>query len=99
MKYLCPRDFRRGEMEEYMSNTSISIESVENLLPKELLELLQPFQIEHGPSVDRRHKGLRPTYHAENISVDRWPAKLQRAEHRKAMHDQTDERQETIRCS
>ena len=46
MKYLCPRDFRRGEMEEYMSNTSISIESVENLLPKELLELLQPFQID-----------------------------------------------------
>ena len=46
MKYLCPRDFRRGEMEEYMSNTSVSIESVENLLPKELLELLQPFQID-----------------------------------------------------
>ena len=46
MKYLCPRDFRRGEMEEYMSNTSVSIESVENLLPKELLELLQPFQVD-----------------------------------------------------
>ena len=29
-----------------MSNTSVSIESVENLLPKELLELLQPFQID-----------------------------------------------------
>ena len=46
MKYLCPRDFRRGEMEEYMSDTSVSIESVENLLPKELLELLQPFQVD-----------------------------------------------------
>ena len=46
MKYLCPRDFRRGEMEEYMADTSVSIESVENLLPKELLELLQPFQID-----------------------------------------------------
>ena len=43
---------------------------------------------EHGPSVDRRHKRLWPTYRAENISVDRWPAKLQRAEYRKAMHDQ-----------
>ena len=30
----------------YMSDTSVSIESVENLLPKELLELLQPFQID-----------------------------------------------------
>ena len=29
-----------------MSNTSVSIESVESLLPKELLELLQPFQID-----------------------------------------------------
>ena len=29
-----------------MSNTSVSIESVENLLPKELLELLQPFQVD-----------------------------------------------------
>ena len=29
-----------------MSNTSISIESVENLLSKELLELLQPFQVD-----------------------------------------------------
>ena len=28
--------------------------------------------------------------------MDRWSAKLQRAEHRKAMHDQTDERQEAI---
>ena len=29
-----------------MSNTSVSIQSVENLLPKELLELLQPFQVD-----------------------------------------------------
>ena len=29
-----------------MSDTSISIESVKNLLPKELLELLQPFQVD-----------------------------------------------------
>ena len=29
-----------------MSDTSVSIESVEKLLPKELLELLQPFQID-----------------------------------------------------
>ena len=29
-----------------MSDTSVSIESVENLLPKELLELLQPFQVD-----------------------------------------------------
>ena len=29
-----------------MSATSVSIESAENLLPKELLELLQPFQVD-----------------------------------------------------
>ena len=29
-----------------MSNTSVSIRSVENLLPKELLDLLQPFQVD-----------------------------------------------------
>ena len=54
---------------------------------------------EHGTSVNRRYKRLQPIYRAENLSMDRWSAKLQRAEHRKAMHDQTDERQEAIRCS
>ena len=29
-----------------MSDTSVSIESVENLLPKELFNLIQPFQID-----------------------------------------------------
>ncbi len=30
----------------YMSDTSVSIQSVENLLSKELLDLLQPFQVD-----------------------------------------------------
>ena len=87
MKYLCPRDFRRGEMEEYMSNTSVSIESVENLLPKELLELLQPFQID-------QIKNMISSFLVMNFSVHEYVF-----EYRKAMHDQTDERQETIRFS
>ncbi len=29
-----------------MSNTSVSLQSVENMLPKELLDLLQPFQVD-----------------------------------------------------
>ena len=29
-----------------MSDTSVSIQSVENLLPKELLDLFQPFQVD-----------------------------------------------------
>ena len=35
----------------YMSNTSVSIESVESLLPKEFLELFQPFQVDQIKSM------------------------------------------------
>ena len=45
-----------------MSNTSVSIESVENLLPKELLELLQPFQID-------QIKNMISSFLAMNFSV------------------------------
>ena len=31
----------------FISNISVSIQSIENLLTKELLDLLQPFQVNH----------------------------------------------------
>lgn len=50
-------------------------------------------------SVNWRYKGLQQAYCAENIYVDRWSVKLQRAKYRKKMHDQTEESQEVVWCS
>ena len=49
----------------YMSDTSVSIQSVENLLSKELLDLLQPFQVD-------QIKNLISSFLVMNFSVHKY---------------------------